>query len=87
MNPEQLLDIPVESQNVGTKRKIMVGVAGACCRMGVTTQAMQIVKYLMSCGKKVCYVELNSTGFVQDLVEVYAVVLWMKIKERLRMLI
>lgn len=52
VNPEQLLDIPVESQNVGTKRKIMVGVAGACCRMGVTTQAMQIVKYLMSCGKK-----------------------------------
>lgn len=73
VNPEQLLDIPVESQNVGTKRKIMVGVAGACCRMGVTTQAMQILKYLMSCGKKVCYVELNSTGFVQDLVEVYAV--------------
>lgn len=72
-NPESLLDIEVEKENATTRQKITIGVAGACSRIGVTTQAMQLVKYLLACGKDVCYIEVNSTNFLQDLLEVYSV--------------
>ena len=36
-----------------------IGIAGACHRIGTTTQAIQIVKYLNLKGYKACYVEMN----------------------------
>ena len=36
-----------------------IGVMGALRRIGTTTQAIQIVKYLQSMGYKACYVEMN----------------------------
>ena len=43
-----------------------IGVAGVCRRIGTTTAAVQIIKYLQLKGYKACYIEVNDTGFVQE---------------------
>lgn len=48
-----------------------IGIAGAGNRIGVTTQALQIVRFLNMNKKKACYVQLNNTHFVENLVGVY----------------
>ena len=40
-----------------------IGVMGTCHRMGTTTQAIQIAKYLKSKGYKACYVEMNGIRY------------------------
>lgn len=40
-----------------------IGVAGSQSRIGVTTQAIQIVKYLQYLGYKACYIQLNQTAY------------------------
>lgn len=40
-----------------------VGIAGAQNRVGTTTQALQIVKYLQYMGHRACYVEMNGTKY------------------------
>lgn len=37
-----------------------IGVMGTCHRIGATTQAIQVVKYLQAKGYKACYVEMNN---------------------------
>lgn len=49
----------------------LIGVAGSMSRIGTTTQAIQIVKYLLYMGYKAAYVEMNDTGYVQALSEIY----------------
>lgn len=70
-SPEQLLDIKKEDISLSAKNKVSIGIAGACTRIGTTTHAIQIVKHLLYCGKKACYIEINGTGFVRDLLEAY----------------
>lgn len=41
-----------------------IGVAGVCHRIGTTTQAIQIVKYLNLKGYKACYIDLNENKYV-----------------------
>lgn len=43
-----------------------IGITGVCRRMGTTTIAIQLVKYLQLKGHKACYVEVNDTGFVRE---------------------
>lgn len=50
-----------------------IAVAGCCSRIGTTTQAIQLVKYLISQGYKACYVEMNNTGFVDNVLRSYEV--------------
>lgn len=40
-----------------------IGIAGAQNRVGTTTQALQIVKYLQHMGHRACYVEMNSIRY------------------------
>lgn len=51
------------------ENKLTVAVAGALRRVGTTTQALHIAEYLYRNhkdeGKKVAYVELNNTGFLE----------------------
>ena len=47
------------------KQGIKIGIAGICRRMGTTTFAIQLVKYLQLKGYRACYLEVNDTGFVQ----------------------
>jgi hypothetical protein len=49
-----------------------IGVAGALRRIGTTTQAVQIVKYLDLVGYPAAYVELCSHGFINSCEETYA---------------
>lgn len=41
-----------------------IGVAGTSQRIGTTTQAIQISKYLQGKGYKVCYIEFNSRRYI-----------------------
>ncbi len=50
----------------------MIGIAGAVARMGTTTQAIQIVKYLQFQGKRAAYIQMNSHHFVEDLAAAYS---------------
>lgn len=43
-----------------------IGITGVCRRIGTTTEAVQLVKYLQVKGYKACYIEVNNTGFVQE---------------------
>lgn len=43
-----------------------IGVTGVCRRMGTTTAAIQVVKYLQLKGYKACYIEVNETGFAEE---------------------
>lgn len=45
------------------KRVNTIGVAGSCRRIGTTTQAIQIVKYLSAMGYRACLVELNAIRY------------------------
>ena len=40
-----------------------IGIMGTCHRIGTTTQAIQIVKFLQSKGYKACYVEMNEIRY------------------------
>lgn len=48
-----------------------IGIAGAVPRMGTTTQAIQLVKYLMYKGYKACYIQMNNHGYVEELMDAY----------------
>lgn len=49
-----------EERSVRTGVFKTIGIMGACHRVGTTTQAIQIVKFLQTKGYKACYVEMNS---------------------------
>ncbi|QNM08302.1 hypothetical protein [Wansuia hejianensis] len=50
-----------------------IGVVGANPRMGTTTQAIQIIKYLLLMGYKACYIEMNGHHYVETLKDWYEV--------------
>lgn len=50
-----------------------IGIAGANARIGTTTQAIQIIKYLMLCGYRAAYIEMNDHQWVKELKEWYEV--------------
>lgn len=53
---------PMVNEHPGKK----IGITGVCRRIGTTTAAVQILKYLQLKGYKACYIEVNETGFVQE---------------------
>ncbi len=63
-------DLPDEKEAVNKEARDLkgrrIGVTGVCRRMGTTTAAIQIVKYLQLKGYKACYIEVNDTGFVLE---------------------
>ena len=42
-----------------------IAVSGCIDRIGTTTQAIQLVKYLVFRGHRACYIELNENGYIQ----------------------
>lgn len=50
-----------------------IAIAGACNRIGTTTVAMQFVKWLQFLGKKVCYIHMNNTDYINGLQTWYEV--------------
>lgn len=58
--------------NLSPKRTaITIGVFGSMPRIGTTTQAIQMVKYLTLCGYNSCYVQMNNSDFIQDHLNFY----------------
>lgn len=47
----------------------LIGIAGACQRIGTTTHAIQIVKYLILKGYKACYIHINNTQYIENMKE------------------
>ena len=46
-----------------------IGVVGTQARIGTTTQALHIVKYLIGKGYKACYIHINNTAYITELQE------------------
>lgn len=55
----------------GKQEITSIGIAGVLSRIGTTTQAIQIVKYLLYNGYKACYIQMNQHGWVEELAEAY----------------
>lgn len=71
---EQYNDLNAEDhklQKSQTLRPITVSVIGIMPRIGTTTQSMQICKRLEYMGYRVCYIEMNKTGFVKNIIDIY----------------
>jgi hypothetical protein len=67
-----VLDIQSETADRGNVTTV-ISVVGACHRIGTTTQAIQLVKFLLLQGKRAAYIELNSTHYVERLQRLYDV--------------
>ena len=71
--------LPTEDQRDRKKNEIessfaasrTIAVAGSQHRIGTTTQALQIVKHLILEGYTACYIQLNSSDYVQKVGEFY----------------
>ena len=61
--------IVIEKIRQAQKRKVSIGIAGCMSRIGTTTQAIQIVKYLTLKGYNVCYIEINDSGWLKKYIE------------------
>ncbi|MDO4325636.1 MAG: hypothetical protein Q4E24_06320 [bacterium] len=48
-----------------------IAVAGALPRIGVTTQTLQIVKYLQITGYRACYIEMNDSDYPEKVLQLY----------------
>lgn len=57
-NPEE-----EESQTAGYTK---IGIAGACPRIGTTTQCIQLIKDLIFRGYKACYIQMNNTNYLNE---------------------
>lgn len=62
-------EITIEEIRQAQKRKLTVGVAGCCHRIGTTTQALQICKYLQLQGNEVCFIEANHSQYMLNYVQ------------------
>jgi len=64
----------VEKESAVTQKSSYktIGIAGSLTRIGTTTQAIQIVKYLTLCGYKACYIQMNSHPFIDAISNWYS---------------
>ena len=79
-NIDKIFDqLPTEDQRDRKKDEIegnyissvTIAVVGSTSRIGTTTQALQIVKHLILQRYTACYIQLNSTDYVQRISEFY----------------
>ncbi|MGL4483775.1 MAG: hypothetical protein ACRCUS_02400 [Anaerovoracaceae bacterium] len=54
-----------------SKKPSSIAISGATGRIGTTTACFQMIKYLLKERKKPCYIEMNDTNYLQNLVELY----------------
>lgn len=73
ISQEPTLQQDYEQISKQEKRSKIIAIAGAQHRIGTTTQALQIVKYLSFMGYKAAYVEMNGNAYVEQLQRVYCI--------------
>lgn len=61
----------MEIRKSETKKIKTVGIVGSLCRIGTTTQAVQITKYLKLMGYQAAYVEMNRNEYIKLLCSLY----------------
>lgn len=59
-------DLKIEKQSYTT-----IAVAGSCERIGTTTQAIQIIKYLNLKGHTACLIQMNDSSYVELIAKYY----------------
>lgn len=64
---EDEIETLVQIKTAEGKGSTKIGLTGACGRIGTTTQSLQLVKYLQLKGYKACYVQVNSSKYVETL--------------------
>ena len=69
--PEHVSEDKVEQTSI-EKKPTVISVAGCCNRIGTTTQALQIIKYLQFLGHKAAYIQLNDSEYVQKAAGLYS---------------
>ena len=68
-------DLPKPEEETVAPDGMQIGVAGSQSRIGTTTQAIQLCKYLLFKGYTAAYVELNDSLFIKGLKD------WIAVKE------
>ena len=66
-------EIPISSALPANRNFQTIALAGANPRMGTTTQALQMVKYLLFRGRKACYLQMNGSNFIGALKQNYEI--------------
>lgn len=61
-----------DEENIKKVSVKTIGVAGSVARMGTTTQALQIVKYLAFSGYKAAYFEMNNHKYAKAVADAYS---------------
>ena len=69
--PEHVPEDKPEQTSI-EKKPTVISVAGCCNRIGTTTQALQIIKYLQFLGHKAAYIQLNDSEYVQKAAGLYS---------------
>lgn len=54
-----------QRKQASKKMMVKIGMTGACGRIGTTTQALQLIKYLQLNGYKACYIQMNNSKYVE----------------------
>lgn len=65
-----LIDKKDESKTIKFRKKT-VAVLGTMTRIGTTTQALCLCKFLINRGYKACYIECNTSGYIESMAEYY----------------
>lgn len=68
---EEILTVGNNSRISLQKKKATVAVLGIMQRIGTTTQALRLAKYLNDKGYRTAYIELNGSGYIKRLAETY----------------
>lgn len=50
-----------------------IAIAGACRRIGTTTMAVQVIRYIQMQGKTACYIQMNDSSYINDMKDWYTV--------------
>lgn len=73
-HPLSVLSSQAETTSISERSataSVSVAVSGSMPRIGTTTIALQAVKYLLKNGKTACYIEMNDSGYLKLLEEVF----------------
>lgn len=71
---EEIKGVTIEEKREEEKKSYnfkLIAVAGSCKRIGTTTHAVQIVKYLQLKGFKAAYIQMNASTYIKDVLTWY----------------
>lgn len=70
---EELKEEVNSEMDIPAMNSTSIAIAGACNRIGTTTHAIQIVRYLQLHDKKACYIQMNNSSYMKDMKEWFTI--------------